>query len=145
MLNAQATGDYSFIEDVCINQSEFLTADIAQTNYEAQLAQQDPFYPRPTNHEFLGSILVAYILDLITGTVLSTFRLSIQDLIRHLTIFGKTGDGKTNAILALIMSIIFSLSDMVKIWVFEPKREYRKFLHPRFLTLTFRDFIDEMF
>ncbi|MGB6012945.1 MAG: DUF87 domain-containing protein [Desulfobacterales bacterium] len=145
LANAHETGDYSTIEDILTNQAPFLTADISRMQFEAHLAQIDAFHPRPTDLEFPGNILVAYILDPIIGAVIGTFRLSISDLIRHLAFLGKTGDGKTNAIIALIMSIKYSLGDNVKILVFEPKREYRKYLHPSFLTLNFRDFIDEMF
>lgn len=137
--NAQETGDYSTIIDICINQAEFLTADISRMHFEEQLAQANPLYPQPATENFMGNILVGYIVDP-TGYMLpQEFNASLESLNCHWFECGSPGTGKTRGIISLGKNILLAHPDAV-IWLFDPKQSLRHFFHPKFVTLSLSDF-----
>lgn len=139
------TGNISFVMDFIKSNPRIVEEAKQQMEMEQLKAQADPFYPRPTMEEFKQGIPCASVLDQMTGETTAMFTLTPADLVRHISIFGSIGGGKTNAVLVLCSVIRKMLGDRARIWIFEPKDRYRDFLFPDFDVLEFRDFRDESF
>ena len=139
------TGNVSLVMDFIRSNPHLVERVKFARAMEALKAQADPFYPRPVAEEFKPGVPVAEVKDQMTGATQSIFTLTAADLLRHVSIFGSIGGGKTNAVLVLCSVIRQLFGDRARIWIFEPKDRYRDYLFPDFDVLEFRDFRDESF
>ena len=86
----------------------------------AEFFQDDnPYKPNPRRQDIGGPISLGYLL----GTTIE-MGLFPEELNQHFLIFGRSGAGKTN----WIRVIFQQLYNVVPIWFFDYKRDYRHFL-----------------
>ena len=143
--HAIRTGRWGQLENFIKTQFRQISKKIITNQKKLQLAQIDPYHPRPTDPDFLGNIPIAYVPDPYNQIVQALFFLRIRDFINRMFICGSAGGGKTRCIISLIASLKQNLHHNITIWIFEPKKSFRYFLHEHFKILEFTDFSENLF
>ena len=126
----RTTGDSTLFNQIFAEQMPAIQQYMMQMQLEAQKAEADPFYPRPTPDMFSGDIPIALIPDEFGGPP-GGLIMTINDFMRHMFVCGSPGEGKSRFALGLIRTLKAHLGDKLTIWVFEPKSSFTAVPFPR--------------
>jgi len=117
--NAVRTGDYQGLKAFLYRNRWILRRAKEILITQQRLKELVPF-EIPSQDDFQGNIPVGVINE-----KNETFRLSETDLTQHLSIWGRSGAGKS-VLLTVLLASLFFVSRLAKIFIFDPQREYRK-------------------
>ena len=99
--NALRTGDPTHLNRVIQKHMRAIQRRMMLIQLEAEKAEADPFYLRPTTDQFTGCIPIALIPDLFEQQP-GRFIMDVGDFMRHMFVCGSPGTGKSRGILSII-------------------------------------------